>query len=125
MSDDGYKLQTTIKHGPNMTAMTNIRANDVDELEATISGVIAAAPRIAEAIAAFGVVEVVATAMPGTQVIGTTNANSASNTIDRSPQFCPHGQMKFKETTDYAGHFCPADRSDNTRCKARYLPKPA
>jgi phage-related minor tail protein len=120
MSDtEGYKFQTSIKHGPGLVVMTNIRANDPDELEASLSALISAAPTINDAVEALGVVEQFAKAGVKAEVVGQSPADAA----DATSQSCKHGLMQFRSAADWAGHFCPLDKSNPDRCKPIYKKK--
>lgn len=118
MSDETYKFQTTIKHGPNLVAMTNVRANDPDELEAELSALISAAPTINDAIEALGVVEVFAQGG-----VKTTVVNSGPPALDPEVPTCKHGAMIARSGADWAGYFCPREKSDPDRCKPVYPKK--
>lgn len=118
MGDD-YAAQVSIKHGSRLECMTNVRADDVETLVGLLNELVRFGPDIADACEALGAVQAIAAAMPGTKVI---EQNSPSQTGSRAQETCPHGTMRFKETADYAGHFCPADRNDPNvkRCAPRY-----
>lgn len=119
MSDDGYIVQTSIKHGPGLVAMSNARGKDPDEFEVALSTLVGQAPRILEAIEALGVVDQLAQAGMKVDEVNTSPADTA----DSSTQACKHGLMQFRSGADWAGHFCPLDKSNPDRCKPRYLPK--
>lgn len=125
MSDDKYIVQTSIKHGPGLVAMSNARGADPDEFEVALSTLVGAAPRILEAIEALGVADQIAQA--GGRVTGVTTSPAAQ--ADAAAQFCgpngEHGQMQFRTASDgsWAGHFCPLGKENPNRCKPRYVKK--
>lgn len=121
-TDTDYKVQVSIKHGPNQSCMTNVRGGTVDEVEELLLGLVRLGPEIAAGCEALGAVQTVATVMPGTTYAG---LNAPAQTSSPAQQMCPHGAMKFIEKPEYAGHFCPADKTNPTRCKPVYVRKGA
>lgn len=119
MSDDGYIVQTSIKHGPGLVAMSNARGKDPDEFEVALSTLVGAGPRIIEAIEALGVMDTLN--QSGAKVSGVTT--SPADTADSATQTCKHGAMTFRTGADWAGHFCPLDKSNPDRCKPIYKKK--
>lgn len=112
---EDYKLQFSYKFGPGGNAMVNVRAQDAEELEKLLAGLVGKGPDIAAASTSLGAVVNLSGAMPGSEVI-----NSPAQTADSTTKTCQHGVMKFISRPDYAGHFCPANRDDPTRCKPVY-----
>lgn len=122
---EDYKLQYSLKFGQGGNTMVNVRAQSVDELEELLTGLVGKGPDIAAASEALGAVVTVSQGMPGTTVV-----NSPGQTVDSSAKTCghqgpqgwvPHGQMKFIEKPDYAGHFCPLEKNDPNRCRPVYV----
>lgn len=129
MSDD-YKIQVSIKFGPNMTGMLNIRANDAieladlaDQAEVALVGSVASLTEKATALTTIG------GAFPGTAVVpqqpapvGIVAAAAAPAAPGQGPApICQHGTRVYRSGADWQGWFCPGQRDDPTKCKAQYI----
>lgn len=125
MSDD-YKAQISLKFGPLGVGMLNLRADSIDELDILID---LAEPTLVKAgglLEAAGPLATIGGTMPGTTVVPqqTTPPGQAAPAPafgQQSGQVCQHGAMVYKEGADWKGWFCPAQRDDPTKCKARYI----
>lgn len=121
MSDDGYKIQASIKFGAAQIGMLNVRANDGDEFRVNLSeatGAVGDLAVLTEALnTEFAAVSTVAAAFPGSQVI---NNSGQSRPAGGGAEMCQHGAMVWKSGADWKGWFCPAQKNDPTKCKARY-----
>lgn len=131
MTDD-YKLQASLKFGPGGIGMLNVRAGDEEEFERAITNVVGAVAPLAvltEAInTEFPAVAAVASAFQGTQVVPNTYSHGPGGSGpvttglgQGAAQTCQHGQMLWKEGADWKGWFCPAQKTDPSKCKARYV----
>jgi hypothetical protein len=119
---DGYAIQTTIKHGPNMAIMTNVRGDTPEEFESNLEAALGKALSIADLADALIGSVTVASAFPGTQMTN-SQVNAPAATSDPAERKCKHGVMRWIEKPEYAGHFCPAEKGDDTRCKPEYAKK--
>lgn len=132
MSDD-YKAQVSLRFGPMQAAMLNLRADSINELDVLIDLSEQSIVKMGGLIEAANALAAVGQAMPGTTVVtqpapaapsawpGPTQPAPAPAFGGQSGQMCPHGAMVYKEGPDWKGHFCPAQRDDPTKCKARYI----
>lgn len=119
MSGEDYKYQASIKFGPGMQEMLNIRSATKEEFDTDIKDALDTIGPLAVLKEAFNTefasVSTVAAAFPGTTVENQQPAQQGGVPT------CQHGVMVYKEGPDWKGHFCPAQKSDPTKCKARYI----
>lgn len=125
MSED-YKVQVSLKVGTNQAGMINLRGNTVGEVDSLLNDtkdlllpMIAGFEEDAKAIG------LIAAAFPGTTgapfpqstQLPAVQPAAASNGAGRG---CPHGAMVWRTGDGWAGWFCPAQRTDPTKCKPQY-----
>lgn len=118
MSDD-YKIQISLKFGPALAGMLNIRANDTGELaglldavENEISVKLGGLVESVEALAAIG------SQFPNAQVVGSTPAPAGGAVT------CNHGPMILRSggrgSEAWEGYFCKQPKEAADRCKPVY-----
>lgn len=124
---ENYKAQVSIKFGPNMSSMLNLRGDSIDELEVLVIGVQSALVDnigpLAEAAAAL---TTIGGTFPGTAVVPQQPAPvgivAAAAAPGQGPApTCQHGVRVYRSGADWQGWFCPAQREDPTKCKAQYI----
>jgi hypothetical protein len=94
MSDQQHNIQVSVKHGPNGSTMTNIRANSSTELVTLLAELSDFWSDIESHLSIIQAQSVVAAAIPGTTNAGTTTSTDG----DPSIPFCAHGQRRKKIT---------------------------
>lgn len=115
MSDGDYKFQTSVKHGPGLVAMTNIRANDPDELEAGLSALVGLSDSINSVVDALKVADQFAQVGIKTEVV-----SGGPPPLSAEVPTCKHGAMQARSGADWAGYFCPMPKDSPERCKPVY-----
>lgn len=122
MTDD-YNVQVSFKMGHNQGGMVNIRGKSVAEVDQYLNEVrellVPGLAGLEEELKAAGLI---AATFPGTTVQGQAAqpAQQAAAAQSGGAEVCPHGPMVWKTGADWRGWFCQAQRTDPTRCKARY-----
>lgn len=127
MSED-YKVQVSLKFGPGMLGLLNLRANTPQELDTLIRDttelLVVPIGGLTEEIAPLANIQ---QAFPQTQVInqGQPQQSAQPAVTGRS---CQHGQMTYRtgnqNTPDaWAGYFCPLGKGDPAKCRPQYVGK--
>lgn len=117
--DNGYAFQLSMKYGPNGTGMLNVRANTKEEFLS----------RVTEAIESVGpaavLMEAYNTEFQAVSAFAGAGLQPQQQNSQQSGEICQHGQMTFRTGTSakgaWKGYFCPADKNDPTKCKAKFL----
>lgn len=122
MSDD-YKCQVSIKFGPKMEAMLNLRANttrELDDLARDASDhILASLAALVEDMTAISNVQ---QHFPQTQVVSQPEPFQQQQQTQTytAPKQCIHGPMQERSGADWRGWFCPLDKTHPQRCKPQY-----
>lgn len=124
VSDD-YKCQVSIKFGPKMEAMLNLRADTPGELDRlareSCDIILGGTAGLVEELGAISNVQqqfpqtAVAT-QPAVQQQPQQQQSQSYN----APRQCLHGQMQERSGADWHGWFCPLDKTNPNRCKPQY-----
>lgn len=139
MSEEGYKVQVSVKLGTNQAGMLNIRGDSTEEVDALLRGAEELLlPNLAGFESAAKAVGLIADAFPGTGPVqqGAPAYSQGPQQGYQQPaqqpaaaqngggQGCVHGAMIFRQgqgqNGNWAGWFCSADRNDPNKCKPRY-----
>lgn len=132
MSEDGYKVQLSVKFGRD-GSMLNVRGNSTEEVDALLRG---AEELLLPNLAGFEeqarAVNLIRDTFPGTTPVAQQATQGAPQQQYAQPaqqpaaatngagQGCVHGAMVWRTGDGWAGWFCPARREDPTKCKPRY-----
>lgn len=117
MSED-YKLQVSLKFGPSLIGLLNIRANTPPELESLLEAMEETIPSktaaLTETLVALSNIQ---SAFPETRVVGSTPTTNA--------QTCQHGAMTERwgnqgTADEWHGYFCPLPKGAAGKCKPVY-----
>ncbi len=127
MSDD-YKVQVSLKVGQGGAGMVNIRGNSVVEVDGLLADtkdlLLPALAGFEEEAKAIGLIAATfpgTTGVPQAQQQGYAQpAQQPAAASNGGAQTCQHGAMIWRTGADWAGWFCPAQRTDPTKCKPRY-----
>lgn len=123
MSED-YKVQVSLKFGPNQAGMLNLRGNTAQEVgmladEAVDLLVGKVAPLVEEASALVSV----GAQFPDSQVQVQPQQNNQPFS-NNGGQMCKHGAMVYRSGNGnngaWQGYFCPTQKGDPDKCKPRY-----
>lgn len=117
MSED-YKVQVSIKFGPNLVGMLNIRANSVAELDLLIDETReSSVPALVGFTEELGALSAIQGQFPQTQVVSNTPATAGAPN-------CNHGPMTYRTggsgNDRWEGHFCPQPKGAPDKCKPIY-----
>lgn len=122
MSED-YKVQVSIKFGPNLVGMLNIRANSVAELDLLINETReTTTPALMGFTEELGALSAIQGQFPQAQVIGSTSGSGGGQNTG-APN-CNHGPMTYRTggsgSDRWEGHFCPQPKGAPDKCKPIY-----
>jgi hypothetical protein len=109
--------------------MLNLRGNTVAEVDGYITE---ARDLLVPSIIGFEEdaksVGLIMATFPGTAPVPSDSGQQASNVAQRPAQpgnggapTCIHGARVHRAGADWQGWFCPAERSDPTKCKPQYI----
>lgn len=127
MSGDNYKFQLSFKFGPGGIGMFNVRADTEEELVGNMSSAVGRVGEAAVLVEAYNTefAAISNLAQGGFQVQAGQTQQGGQRQQASAGEICQHGSMTWRTGTGnngpWKGWFCPADKNDPSKCKAKYI----